>query len=107
MMLRKLPDMRGFRFFLNSRSFTALILKCLLLLAVPYAYLMLCGLLFDYLLKWYFMTAFIFVSLALFFTIALAIIIWANIRYFRQRRKGGLDGTGRNQACVQEHRGSV
>jgi len=104
MMLRKLPDMRGFRFFLNSRGLAALILKCLLLLAIPYAYLLLCGLLFDYCLKWYFMTTFIFVSLALLFTVALAIIIWASIRYFRQKRKGGWDGTRRNQACVQEHR---
>lgn len=99
-MLKKLPDIRGFRFFLNSRRPIALTLKILFLLAIPYAYLMLCGFLFDYLLKWYFMTTFIFITLILFFIIALVLIVWALIRYFNQKKRGEWHGTGRDQARV-------
>ncbi|NCB75151.1 MAG: hypothetical protein EOM51_10475 [Clostridia bacterium] len=85
-MLNKLPDIWGFRFFLNSGGARALVLKSLLLLAIPYAYLMLCGLLFDYLLKWYFMTVFIFVTLVIFYLIAIVLIVWAVNRYLKQKR---------------------
>jgi hypothetical protein len=94
-MLKKLPDIWGFRFFLNNRSIGKLILKSLLLLAIPYGYLMLCGLLFDALLKWYSMVNFIFISSVVLLIIALALIAWAVVRYTKERRGVG-SGTGRN-----------
>lgn len=81
-----LPDVWGFRFFLNSRKALALILKIILMLVIPYAYLMLCGLIFDHFLKWYFMTNFIFVSLILLFLIALILSIWAIVRFIIYKR---------------------
>ncbi len=84
-MFKKLPETRGFRFFLNSRRVSALLLKILLLLVMPYAYLMLCGLVFDRLLRWYFMTDFIFFSLLFLYLIALALVVWAIARFARKR----------------------
>lgn len=74
------------RFFVNSSSVGKLVGKSLLLLVIPYAYLFLCGFLFDYLLKWYFMTTFIFVSMVLLYVIALALIVWAVIRFVREKK---------------------
>jgi len=82
-----LAEVKGFRFFLNSDSVGKLIGKCVLLLLIPYAYLFLCGAIFDALLRWYFMTPFIFYSLIVFYVIAIALIIWAVVRY--SRRKAG------------------
>ena len=84
-MLKKIPAVWGFRFFLNSGKISSLILKILLLIIIPYAYLMLCGLVFDKLLRWYFMTNFIFISLVILFLIALILIIWAVIRYVNKK----------------------
>lgn len=86
--LKKIPEIWGFRFFLNSKSGAAMLGKGLLLLVIPYAYLMACGLVFDYLLKWYFMTGFIFVSLIALYLLALCLIVWAVVR-FAGRGKGG------------------
>lgn len=85
--LNALAGMKGFRFFLNSTSVGALVGKSILLLVIPYAYLFLCGAIFDALLHWYFMTPFIFYSLIALYVIALALIIWAIVRY--SRRKAG------------------
>jgi len=70
------------RFFVNSTKVSALVLKTLLLLVIPYAYLMLCGLIFDRWLKLYMMTTFIFVSLCVLVVLALLFIVWAWIRHF-------------------------
>ena len=86
-MCGRLADLKGLRFFLNSSSVGALVGKCVLLLVIPYAYLFLCGALFDALLKWYFMTTFIFFSLIFLYVFAIILIIWAIVRY--SRRKAG------------------
>ena len=85
--LKTLAGVKGLRFFLNSKSLGALIGKCILLLLIPYAYLFLCGAVFDALLKWYFMTTFIFFSLIFLYVIAILLIVWAIVRY--NRRKAG------------------
>lgn len=86
-MRKKLPEIWGFRFFLNSKKVSALLLKILLLVIIPYAFLMLCGLVFDYWLRWYFMTNFIFVSLIALCLIALIFIVWAVARYIKNNKK--------------------
>ena len=80
-----LANVKGFRFFLNSDSVGKLVGKCVLLLLIPYAYLFLCGAIFDALLHWYFMTTFIFFSLIFFYVIAIILIIWAIVRYSRRK----------------------
>ena len=85
--LDALAGVKGLKFFLNSKSLGALIGKCILLLLIPYAYLFLCGAVFDALLKWYFMTTFIFFSLIFLYVIAILLIVWAIVRY--NRRKAG------------------
>jgi hypothetical protein len=86
-MQKKLPEIWGFRFFLNSKKIGALLVKILLLLIIPYAFLMLCGLVFDYWLRWYFMTNFIFVSLIVLYLIAFTLIVWAVARYINNSKK--------------------
>ena len=79
--LKALAEMKGFRYFLNSDKVSALVKKSVLLLLLPYAYLFACGAIFDALLKWYFMTPFIFFSMVALYIIAIAMIVWAIIRY--------------------------
>lgn len=74
-------------FFLINKTFGKLVLKIILMLAIPYIYLLLCGLIFDSLLKWYFMTTFIFISLLVLYFIALVMIIIAVRNYFRKGNK--------------------
>ncbi len=64
-----------------------LLLGIVLLLVIPYAYLMLCGLVFDMWLKMYDMVLFIFYSLITFYIINIGIIIYLVIKYFRDRKK--------------------
>ncbi len=74
------------RFLLESTSPWSLLGKCALMLAIPYAYLILCGLLFDKLLKWYFMTTFIFVSLMALYLAAFVMIAVAIYRFVKGQR---------------------
>lgn len=83
--LKTLAGMKGFRYFLNSNSVGALVKKSVLLLLIPYAYLFVCGAVFDALLRWYFMTPFIFFSMIALYIIAISMIIWAIVR-FRSRK---------------------
>ena len=85
-MLDKIPPIR---FLLNSETGLGLLGKCVLMLAIPYVYLLLCGLIFDYLLKWYFMTTFIFVSLIAFYLVAFAMVGIAISRYMGKKRGTG------------------
>lgn len=85
-LLKRMPDMPIFRYFLNSKSAGSVFLKSIILLLIPYAYLFICGFIFDMLLKWYFMTEFIFVSLMILWLIAVIYIIWAWKRYFAFKR---------------------
>lgn len=82
----KKPDKRG-GFFLNSPSVGGLVLRCVILLLIPYAYLLLCGLVFDKWLKMYRMTPFIFYSLIVLYVIAIVVIILAIVRFARTRRR--------------------
>ena len=81
-----LSDIWGFRFFLRSKRLGGLIGKCVLMLVIPYAYLLLCGLVFDKLLHWYSMTTFIFFSLLALYLIAIILCVIA-IRNFCRRKK--------------------
>ena len=74
-----------FRYFLNSDRIGSLLLKCILMLVIPYAYLFACGAIFDALLRWYFMTNFIFYSVIVLYVIAIAMMAWAIIRYCRRK----------------------
>lgn len=64
-----------------------LVLKSILYLLIPYLYLFACGFLFDYLLKWYWMTTYIFLSLCAFALIALALVVASVVKFFK-RNKG-------------------
>ena len=83
--LTTLANVKGFRYFLNSKSLGALLMKCVLLLLIPYAYLFLCGAIFDALLRWYFMTSFIFFSMIALYIVAITMVIWAIVRYRRRK----------------------
>ncbi len=89
------------RFFIQSKNIGALLAKIVLLLIIPYAYLMLCGLVFDYLLKWYFMTTTIFVTLLVIFVIAILLIVWAVIRYIN-KDKINVDNTDKETTTKKQ-----
>ncbi len=72
----------------GEQTLLGLVLRCILLLVGPYAYLMLCGLVFDYLLKWYFMTDFIFYSLIVLWVAAIIWVIVLILRFVKAKRKG-------------------
>lgn len=83
--IESLTEAKVFRYFLNSDRVGSLVLKCVLLLVIPYAYLFACGAIFDALLRWYFMTNFIFYSVIVLYVIAIAMMAWAIIRYCRRK----------------------
>ena len=72
---------------LRCDSMKTLILKTILYLAIPYAYLILCGIVFDSLLKWYFMTTFIFFSLIALYIVAFVVIILVISKYVKKGKK--------------------
>ena len=74
-------------FFMNSKTVGGLVLRCFILLVIPYAYLMFCGLVFDMWLKLYGMTPFIFYSLIVLYLAAIAVIVLAIVRYVRTTRE--------------------
>ena len=67
---------------LTAKSIGGLILRIVILLAIPYAFLMLCGLIFDKWLKMYYMTTPIFIALCILYVIAIILciccIVWFN-----------------------------
>lgn len=65
----------------TNKSVKSLVLKSIIFLLIPYAYLFICGALFDMLLKWYFMTTFIFVSMCVLVVIAVVLIVYSIIKY--------------------------
>ncbi len=73
--------------FLESRTLPGLIGRCLGALALPYVYLLLCGLVFDKLLKWYFMTGFIFYSLLALYAAAIALVVWMILRFVKSGKR--------------------
>ena len=72
---------------LRCDSMKTLILKTILYLAIPYVYLILCGIVFDSLLKWYFMTTFIFFSLIALYIAAFVVIILMISRYVKKGKQ--------------------
>ena len=68
---------------LKATSVGGLILRIVLFLVIPYAYLMLCGLIFDRTLHMYNMTTFIFFSYAALQIAGIVLSILAIIRYVK------------------------
>ena len=60
---------------LTAKSTLGLIVRIVILLVIPYAYLMLCGLIFDWWLHKYEMTNFIFYSLIVLAVAAIVLIV--------------------------------
>ena len=73
-------------FLLACKNVKVLIGKSILYLVIPYAYLFLCGILFDALLKWYFMTTFIFFSLIGLYIVAIVFIVLMCVRFFGKKK---------------------
>ena len=71
---------------LTAKSVGGLILRIVILLAIPYAFLMLCGLIFDKWLKMYNMTTPIFIALCILYAIAIALCI-CSIVWFNKAKK--------------------
>lgn len=71
---------------MTAKTVGGLILRCVILLVIPYAYLMLCGLIFDWWLHLYNMTNFIFYSLIVLAVIALILIICCIVWYFQAKK---------------------
>ena len=84
----KTESAKGFRNWKIFHPETAggLTLRIVIALAIPYAYLMLCGLIFDKWLHLYNLTMFIFISLCVLYLLALAYIV-ACIVCFTKRKK--------------------
>ncbi len=64
---------------------TKLVLKSVLYLLIPYIYLFACGFVFDYLLHWYWMTTFIFISLCVFALIAIGLVVASIVKFNRKK----------------------
>ena len=71
----------------TSKSGAGLALRIVIGLLAPYAYLMLCGLVFDYWLKMYNMTTFIFFSYAILQLAGIAFAVLSIIRYVNRNKK--------------------
>lgn len=64
-----------------NTSVKSLVIKSIIYLLTPYAYIFVCGFVFDMLLKWYFMTTFIFISMCVMYLIAFVLIIVSVVNY--------------------------
>lgn len=92
-----------FRFFLNSDHVWELILKCLLLafcaVAFPVVWAILNAVVFEVLLKWYFMTTFTFVVLVILVAgslfVLLPLAVWAIVRYAQGHRRSATGKAGK------------
>lgn len=71
----------------TSKSGAGLALRIVIGLLAPYAYLMLCGLVFDYWLKMYNMTTFIFFSYAFLQLVGIAFAVISILRYVNRNKK--------------------
>ena len=72
---------------LTAKSVGGVIVRIIILLAIPYAYLLLCGLIFDKWLRMYQMTTFIFISLCVLYVIAIILCI-LTIKWYNESKKG-------------------
>jgi len=73
--------------FLNCKNWKELVGKSVLLLVLPYAWLIFCGLVFDKLLKWYFMTTFIFFSLIALYLLAIVAVVFLIVGFVKKNKK--------------------
>ena len=71
---------------LECKDMKALIGKSVLYFVIPYLYLIFCGLFFDKLLKWYFMTTFIFFSLMALYLVAIVLIVIMIVKFIKKRK---------------------
>ncbi len=64
-----------------------LILRCCILLAVPFAYPFICGLIFDLWFKLYDAVPFIFYSLITLYVVNFVLIIWLIVKFILQKKR--------------------
>ena len=74
------------RFFVNSKSVGVLILKILLMILIPFAFLFLCGFIFETLLMYFGATLGIFIGWIALIVINLFFIVLAVIRFSRYKK---------------------
>ena len=79
-------DLPFFRFFLNSKNGTQLLLKILLLVAIPVVYPFVCGLVIEEWLHIYSLRGVIAIILLILYVLNLTLIVLALIRYFKGKR---------------------
>ena len=77
---------KGFKNLMTAKSGLGLAVRIIILIIIPYAYLMLCGLIFDWWLHMYNMTDFIFYSLIV-LAVAALVMIGFCIYWFVKRDK--------------------
>ena len=73
---------------LTAKSVGGIVVRIIILLAIPYAYLMLCGLIFDKWLRLYQATTFIFISLCVLYVIAIVLCV-LTVKWSNEAKKGG------------------
>ena len=73
---------------LTANGFWGVLLRIIILLAIPYAYLMLCGLIFDMWLRMYEMTTFIFYSLIALYVAALVLSVLTVVWTVKAKKAG-------------------
>ncbi len=71
----------------TNDSVKSLVIKSIIFILIPYVYLFVCGIVFDMLLKWYFMTTFIFISLCVLVIGAIALIVYSIIQYNKAKKE--------------------
>ena len=72
---------------LTAKSVGGVIVRIIILLAIPYAYLLLCGLIFDKWLRLYQATTFIFISLCILYLIAIVLCV-LTVKWYLEAKKG-------------------
>lgn len=72
---------------LTAKSVGGVVVRIIILLAIPYAYLMLCGLIFDKWLRLYQATTFIFISLCVLYLIAIVLCVMT-VKWYAESQKG-------------------
>lgn len=77
---------RGFKNLLTAASIGTLVLRIVILLVIPYAYLMLCGLIFDRWLHMYGMTNFIFFSLIALYVVAVVLVVLCIVWFIKNKK---------------------
>jgi len=82
----EVKEKKGFKAFMTAKDVKMLILRIVILLVIPYAYLMLCGLIFDYWLHMYNMTNFIFFSLIALYVIAVVLCVLSVVWYVQSKK---------------------